>query len=104
MTRNLRNIRYNQASHPMPFMKSSNVLPTAKVKKDAPDLEDAIVESEDETLEEIDAKDEEAEEEDITKDKYIKQAKTKTAAAKGKDAKTAAKKTAAAKGKGKAKK
>ncbi|EPS44978.1 hypothetical protein H072_1010 [Dactylellina haptotyla CBS 200.50] len=88
---------YNAASHPMPFMKASNVIaPKGKAaKKEQPDLEEAIEEEDDELemVEEAEgAGDQEEEDMDITKDKYVKQAKPK---AKGK---------AAAKGKGKGKK
>lgn len=76
---------YNQQSHPMPFVKASHVLGTAKggVKKDKPDLEEAVDESE---VEEIidDANEDEDDEIDLKKDKYIKAPKKKAAAAKGK--------------------
>ncbi|KAF3084463.1 hypothetical protein TWF569_006962 [Orbilia oligospora] len=86
---------YNAASHPMPFMKASNVIaPKGKAaKKEQPDLEEAIEEDEDELEMVEDAEDAvEEEDADLSKDKYVKQAKPK---AKGK---------APAKGKGKAKK
>ncbi len=38
------NCRYNSRSHPLPFMKASNVVAPAKTKKEAPDLEEAIEE------------------------------------------------------------
>ncbi|KAK6360309.1 hypothetical protein TWF730_006456 [Orbilia blumenaviensis] len=86
---------YNAASHPMPFMKASNVIaPKGKAaKKDQPDLEEAIEEDEDE-LEMVEEAEDGVEEEDadLSKDKYVKQAKAK---GKGK---------APAKGKAKAKK
>ncbi|TGZ84076.1 DNA replication factor C, large subunit [Ascodesmis nigricans] len=92
---------YNQRSHPMPFIKASNVAATKAAKKEVPDIEDAIIESEDEGPPEpvVD----EDEELDLSKDKYVKQAKPKKAAAKGKE-KTAPGKatkgnTTAAKGK-----
>ncbi|KAK6500778.1 hypothetical protein TWF506_003541 [Arthrobotrys conoides] len=86
---------YNAASHPMPFMKASNVIaPKGKAaKKEQPDLEEAIEEDEDELEMVEDAEDAvEEEDADLSKDKYVKLAKPK---GKGK---------APAKGKGKAKK
>ncbi|RVD82322.1 uncharacterized protein DFL_006750 [Arthrobotrys flagrans] len=86
---------YNAASHPMPFMKASNVIaPKGKAaKKEQPDFEEAIEEDEDELEMVEDAEDAvEEEDADLSKDKYVKQAKAK---GKGK---------APAKGKGKAKK
>ncbi|KAI5800029.1 chromosome transmission fidelity factor [Geopyxis carbonaria] len=77
---------YNKMSHPMPFMKASAVASMKATKKEVPDIEDAIIESEDEgdTIEAERAA--AAEEQDITKDKYVKQAKKAApkAAAKGK--------------------
>jgi replication factor C subunit 1 len=63
-------------SHPLPFMKASNVTATARSTKEMPDLEEAIEEEEDEVLAEPKVEDEE-EELDILKDKYIKQPKAK---------------------------
>ncbi|OCK77476.1 DNA replication factor C, large subunit [Lepidopterella palustris CBS 459.81] len=71
---------YNQKSHPMPFMKASNVVMPKKASKEKPDLEEAIDESdEDEVIDEV--KDEE-DETDLSKDKYVKQPKKKAAAKK----------------------
>ncbi|KAJ6260249.1 hypothetical protein Dda_4473 [Drechslerella dactyloides] len=89
---------YNAASHPMPFMKASNVIaPKGKAaRKEQPDLEEAIEEDEDELemVEEAEGAGEEEEEDmDLTKDKYVKQPKAKgkgKAAAKGKGKKAAA--------------
>ncbi|KAL5433878.1 hypothetical protein PMIN06_011557 [Paraphaeosphaeria minitans] len=68
---------YNQQSHPLPFMKASNVVAPKKVTKEKPDLEEAIEESdEEEALTEIK---EEEEDIDISKDKYVKQPKKKAA-------------------------
>lgn len=80
---------YNQRSHPLPFMKASNVVATKKGPKEQPDIEDAIEASdEEEAVEE--AKDEE-EEMDLKKDKYVSQPKKKAGgAAKGKKGKKAA--------------
>ncbi|KAJ4356367.1 DNA replication factor C complex subunit Rfc1 [Didymosphaeria variabile] len=79
---------YNQQSHPLPFMKASNVVAPKKASKEKPDLEEAIEESdEEEVVNEIKEEDEDV---DISKDKYVKQPKKK-----------AAKKTAATKSRGK---
>ncbi|KAK5557061.1 DNA replication factor C complex subunit Rfc1 [Exophiala xenobiotica] len=80
---------YNQQSHPMPFVKASNVLGMSKggaVKRDKPDLEEAVDDSEaDEVLgPDVDGPDEEEEELDLKKDKYVKVPKKKSAAAAGK--------------------
>lgn len=80
---------YNKMSHPMPFMKASSVAATKASKKEVPDIEDAIIESEDESPPDVEKDDED----DISKDKYVKQPKKKAAL----------KKAAAPKGKGKAK-
>ena len=85
---------YNQRSHPLPFMKASNVLAPKKGPKEKPDIEDAIEGSDDEVVE--DAKEEdESEELDLKKDKYVKVPKSKKGAGKG----TAAAKSTKAKGK-----
>jgi replication factor C subunit 1 len=85
---------YNQAAHPLPFMKASSVVAPKKQAKEKPDLEEAIDESDDgEVVEEIKDEDEDV---DLSKDKYVKQPKKKAAAKKG----AAPKKP---KGKGKAK-
>lgn len=94
---------YNQQSHPLPFMKASAVVATAKATaKEKPDLEDALEASdEEEALAPDEVKKDDEEDLDLTKDKYIKPSKPgkKKAAAKAK--KPAAKK-APAKGKKKA--
>ncbi|KAJ5112670.1 Replication factor C subunit 1 [Penicillium argentinense] len=81
---------YNQRSHPMPFMKASNVVAPKKGPKEKPDIEDAIEESDEEEVVE-EAKDDE-EELDLKKDKYVSQPKKKAApkAKKGKKAAAAA--------------
>ncbi|KAI4207153.1 MAG: hypothetical protein LQ346_000731 [Caloplaca aetnensis] len=95
---------YNQQSHPLPFMKASQVLAPKKVKKDAPDLEEAIEESDDGDASDVEGKgDDEEEELDLTKDKYVKAPSKKKAAAKRDEGTTAAKGKAKGKGKGKAK-
>lgn len=82
--------RYNARSHPMPFMQAGGAAPAAKAApKEVPDLEEAIEESDDaEVL--IDPAQDEDEDVDISKDKYIKKPKKKAA-----PRKTAAKKKAA---------
>ncbi|KAI0449627.1 replication factor RFC1 C terminal domain-containing protein [Xylaria acuta] len=69
---------YNSMSHPVPFMKPSAVIGSKKVAKDKPDLEEAIDDEDDaEVPEAADVVDDE--DEDITKDKYIKKPKAKGA-------------------------
>ena len=83
--------RYNQQSHPLPFMKASQVVaPKRAPAKERPDLEEALEESaEEDNVADADAAESE-EDVDLTKDKYVKQPKKKKGAAAG----------AAAKGKG----
>ncbi|OLL24207.1 Replication factor C subunit 1 [Neolecta irregularis DAH-3] len=64
--------KYNQANHPIPFMKASTVMPTkAGAIRDVPDLEDAVEASDvdailvDENLDDND-------DDDISKDKMVK--------------------------------
>lgn len=71
---------YNQMAHPMPFMKASSAVATKAPKKEVPDIEDAIIESEDEGA---DVDKAEADDADITKDKYVKQPKKRKAASEG---------------------
>ncbi|KAJ5325416.1 Disease resistance protein [Penicillium brevicompactum] len=79
---------YNARSHPMPFMKASNVVAPKKGTKEKPDLEDAIEESdEEEVVDEV--KDDDEEELDLKKDKYVSLPKKKKAPAKGKKTKKA---------------
>ena len=78
---------YNQRSHPLPFMKASNVVAPKKGPKEKPDIEDVIDESDEEEVVE-EAKDDE-EELDLKKDKYVRAPKKKPAA-KGKKGKKAA--------------
>ncbi|KAJ5907414.1 Replication factor C subunit 1 [Penicillium taxi] len=88
---------YNQRSHPLSFMKASNVVATKKGLKEKPDIEDAIEESDEE--EDVEVKDDD-EETDLKKDKYVSVPKKKGAAkstAKGKGTKaTKSKKSKAA--------
>ncbi|KAG5939009.1 hypothetical protein E4U53_007909 [Claviceps sorghi] len=71
---------YNSTSHPVPFMKATNVVAPKKQAKEAPDLEEAIEEEDEgEVVEAVEPDDEEV---DFKKDKYIKQPKKKAAAKK----------------------
>lgn len=66
----------------MPFMKASNVVAPAKATKEMPDLEEAIEESDSgEVLVET-PDDNEDEDMDISKDKYIKKPKARKAVGK----------------------
>lgn len=86
--------RYNQQSHPLPFMKASSVLAPKKATKEKPDLEEAIDESDDgEVIDEVKEEDEDV---DLSKDKYVKQPKKKTAAKKAQQSTSKGKKRAAA--------
>ena len=77
--------RYNAASHPMAFQKAGGVVATKGGRKDRPDVEDAFEDSDEgEVAVEEDAVADE-EEEDLSKDKMIKEKKPK-----GKGAATAA--------------
>ncbi|EON68021.1 hypothetical protein W97_07168 [Coniosporium apollinis CBS 100218] len=81
---------YNQKSHPLPFMKASNVVAPKKQTKEQPDLEEAIEESDEgEVVEEI--KEEDDEDVDLSKDKYVKQPKKKAAPKKAAPQKSSAK-------------
>jgi replication factor C subunit 1 len=71
---------YNQASHPLAFLKGSTIGVPKKMDKVKPDLEEALDESEDEGDIDAAVKAEEEEEGDLTKDKYIKAPKKKRAA------------------------
>ncbi|KAH7399947.1 replication factor RFC1 C terminal domain-containing protein [Cadophora sp. MPI-SDFR-AT-0126] len=81
--------QYNARTHPLPFMKASNVMAPAKATKQAPDLEEAFEEEVDE-VEVTEVKDDD-DETDLKKDKYIKQPKAKKAPAKKAPRKKAAK-------------
>ncbi|CAG8295331.1 unnamed protein product [Penicillium salamii] len=76
---------YNSRSHPMPFIKASNVVAPKKGTKEKPDLEDAIEESDEEEV--VDEVKDDEEELDLKKDKYVSLPKKKKAPAKGKKAK-----------------
>ncbi|OOQ88124.1 Replication factor C subunit 1 [Penicillium brasilianum] len=81
---------YNQRSHPLPFMKASNVIAPKKESKEKPDVEDVVEESDEEEVVDEVKGDEEDEELDLKKDKYVSVPKKKAAAAKGKKGKKAA--------------
>ncbi|KAH7321116.1 replication factor RFC1 C terminal domain-containing protein [Stachybotrys elegans] len=68
---------YNAMSHPVPFMRASNVVAPKKMAKEMPDLEEAIEEEDDAEL--VDAPEADDDELDLKKDKLIKQAKPKKA-------------------------
>ncbi|KAL8630819.1 hypothetical protein Q9189_003488 [Teloschistes chrysophthalmus] len=76
---------YNQQSHPLPFMKASQVLQPKKIKRDVPDLEEAIEDSDDgaAAASEEEGKGEE-EALDLKKDKYVKAPSKVKAKGKGK--------------------
>ena len=72
--------RYNQQSHPLPFMKASQIVAPKKAPaKEKPDLEEAFEESEDDAMDDADVKAEDDDEVDLSKDKYVKQPKKKKA-------------------------
>ncbi len=83
--------QYNQKSHPLPFMKASNVLAPKKASKEKPDLEEAIEESDDGEELVVDAASEDEEKLDLKKDKYVQAPKKKAAAKKKAPAKAKAK-------------
>lgn len=74
---------YNAQSHPLPFMKASNVVAPKKQKKEKPDLEEALDESDEADFVDDAAGEDEDEvgELDVGKDKYVKAPKKKKAAA-----------------------
>jgi len=88
---------YNQRTHPLPYMKASNVVAPKNVPKEKPDLEDAIDESDDEALVDEVKDEEESDEIDLKKDKLIRMPKKSKA-------KNGTAKATTAKGKGKTKK
>ncbi|KAL0783030.1 hypothetical protein CaCOL14_000936 [Colletotrichum acutatum] len=69
---------YNAMSHPIPFLKASNIMEPKKVAKEAPDLEEAIEEDDDaDVAEPADAGEEDDDKIDLKKDKLIKAPKPK---------------------------
>ncbi|KDN69612.1 putative replication factor RFC1 C terminal domain-containing protein [Colletotrichum sublineola] len=95
---------YNAMSHPIPFMKASNIMEPKKAMKEAPDLEEAIEEDDDADVVEP-AEPVEDDLLDLKGDKYIKQPKPKakrtTKKAKADDEDDADAKPKKGKGKGK---
>ncbi|KAI9844568.1 MAG: hypothetical protein M1837_005527 [Sclerophora amabilis] len=87
---------YNQQSHPLPFMKASNVVAPKKLSKEKPDLEEAIEESDEgeDLTADKQVKQDEEEDLDVSKDKYVKQPKKKVAGKKAPSNKPTAKKKA----------
>ncbi|KAM0440715.1 hypothetical protein ACHAPT_000016 [Fusarium lateritium] len=69
---------YNAMSHPVPFMKASNVVAPKAQPKEVPDLEEAV-EDDDVDIAEAPEVEEDDDEIDFKKDKYIKQPKAKKA-------------------------
>lgn len=63
-------------SHPVPFIKASNVLAPKKATKEVPDLEDAIEADDDEAVI-AEPADDDDDDVDLKKDKLIKQPKPK---------------------------
>ena len=75
---------YNQKSHPLPFMKASQVVAPKNMKKVKPDLEEAIDESDENDVAFVESEAGEEDEEealDLKKDKFVKVPKAKKAAA-----------------------
>lgn len=72
---------YNQRSHPLPFVKASQVAAPKKAARAKPDLEDAIDDSDADEgiLGEAEVEEDENEDLDMKKDKYIKAPKKKAA-------------------------
>ncbi|KHJ31490.1 putative subunit of heteropentameric replication factor [Erysiphe necator] len=71
---------YNSRTHPLPFMKSSDVIAAAKITKEAPDLEEVFEQEDEKEILVPEQKDDD--EIDLKKDKYIKVPKKKSAPAK----------------------
>lgn len=94
--------RYNSSSHPVPFMKASNVVAPRRQAKEAPDLEEAIEDEDDADV--VEAPEVDDDEIDLKKDKYIKQPKAKKAGKKTAKAAANGEDDEKPKGRGKAKK
>lgn len=71
--------RYNAMSHPIPFMKASNVTAPKAQPKEVPDLEEAVEDDDAAEVVEAPEADEDDDEIDFKKDKYIKKPKAKKA-------------------------
>jgi replication factor C subunit 1 len=80
---------YNAMSHPVPFMKASNVTAPKAQPKEVPDLEEAVEDDDAEVVEAPEA-DEDDDDIDFKKDKYIKKPKAKKATKKATKAAAAA--------------
>jgi replication factor C subunit 1 len=76
-TKSLFTRKYNQASHPLPFMKAGGAVAPMKKAKEQPDLEEAIEESDDGEILVDPAAEEDEEELDLKKDKYVTAPKKK---------------------------
>lgn len=65
---------YNQRSHPVPFMAASTVVAPKKAAKEKPDIEDALDASDEgeDIPADAEVKEDEGEELDLKKDKYVK--------------------------------
>lgn len=74
----------------MPFMKAASAVAPPKAAKEVPDLEEAIDESDD-AAELVEAPDEDDQDVDLSKDKYIKKPKAKKKAPAKSGAKAGAK-------------
>ena len=77
---------YNSRNHPMPFVKATAMVGASKAggagsgaKREKPDLEEAIEDSEDEGGVEVKEEGDEEEDMDLSKDKYVKVPKKKAA-------------------------
>ncbi|KAK3684213.1 replication factor RFC1 C terminal domain-containing protein [Podospora appendiculata] len=68
---------YNAMSHPIPFMKASNIMAPKKASKDVPDLEEAIEEEDEGDV--VEAVEVDEDDLDLKTDKYIKVPKAKPA-------------------------
>ncbi|KAJ4271671.1 DNA replication factor C complex subunit Rfc1 [Fusarium torreyae] len=73
---------YNAMSHPIPFMKASNVVAPKAQPKEVPDLEEAVEDDDAAEVVEAPEADEDDDEIDFKKDKYIKKPKAKKATTK----------------------
>ncbi len=75
---------YNQKSHPLPFMKASNVLAPKKLSREKPDLEEALdnTDTDEDPTVDADVDDDEDMPLDLRKDKYVKAPKKKVTAKK----------------------
>lgn len=68
----------------MPFMKASNVVAPKRTAKEKPDLEEALDESDEaDFVDDVKEEDEDEAAGDLSKDKYVKQAKKKKTAKPG---------------------